>query len=219
MYRSSSTPGSTRRAPRALLLEEDEALARALVAGDRAAAPLAFRRFYPVVHTTLRRLLGPGDDLPDLAQDVFIRFFAKVPELKKHASLRAFVTAIAFRRAREERKKRRVRRTSVDIVREVQNELSSGRGVDPEQRHAISRLYGMMDRLADADRNAYALRFLEGLELAEIAAVMKVSLSTVRRNLRRASSRIDELMRGDPVLAAYLRDDGTRVSPGRSRRR
>jgi RNA polymerase sigma-70 factor (ECF subfamily) len=204
MYRSSSTPTRRRRAPKELLLEEDTALGRALAAGDRAAAPLAFRRFYPVVETTLRRLLGSDDDVPDLAQDVFIRFFAKVGELKKHGSVRAFVTAIAFRRAREERKRRRVRRTSAPIVREVQSGLAAGRGGDPEKRHAISRLYGMMDRLSDGDRSAYALRFVEGLELNEIARTMKVSLSTVRRSLRRASQRIDELMRTDPVLAAYV---------------
>jgi len=217
MYRSSSAPARGSRAPRELLLAEDATLAQALQSGDPAAAPLAFRRFYPVVHTTLRRLLGPGDDLPDLVQDVFIRFFAKVRALKKQGSLRAFITAIAFRRAREERKRRRVRRTSAPIVREVQNELSSGRGGDPEQRHAIARLYGMMDSLEAADRNAYSLRFLEGLELHEIAAVMKVSLSTVRRNLRRASERIDQLMRHDPVFAGYV--EAGRMRPVARRQR
>src|SRR5687767_4890540 len=94
------------------VLVDEADLARALIEGREGAAPVAWRRFYPIVISTLRRLLGPSDDLPDLAQDVFARFFMKLRDLRKQGSIRAFVTGIAFRRAREEIKRRRVRRSS-----------------------------------------------------------------------------------------------------------
>jgi RNA polymerase sigma-70 factor (ECF subfamily) len=64
-----------------------------------------------------------------------------------------------------------------------------------------------MERLETADRDTFVLRFLEGLELHEIASAMNVSLSTVRRNLRRASDRVDALLRRDPLLGPQLQGD------------
>jgi RNA polymerase sigma-70 factor, ECF subfamily len=185
------------------VLVDEADLARALLEGRRGAAPLAWRRFYPIVISTLRRLLGPGDDLPDLAQDVFARFFAKLRDLRKQGSIRAFVTGIAFRRAREEIKRRRVRRTSANLVLFHLNELSLARITDPERRHAAGRLYGMMSHLSENDRSAYTLRFIEGLELNEIATTLQISLSTVRRSIRRASEQLDRLVKNDPMLASF----------------
>ena len=75
---------------------DDAVLAQALIDGEAEAPALAWRRFYPVVEMTLRRMLGPDGDIEDLAQDVFLRFFRKVAGLKKAESLRSFVMAIAI---------------------------------------------------------------------------------------------------------------------------
>jgi RNA polymerase sigma-70 factor, ECF subfamily len=197
----SSAAGKRERASFVLVDEAD--LARALLEGRQGAAPLAWRRFYPIVISTLRRLLGPGDDLPDLAQDVFARFFAKLRDLRKQGSIRAFVTGIAFRRAREEIKRRRVRRTSANLVLHHLNEISLARITDPDRRHAAGRLYAMMSHLSENDRSAYTLRVVEGLELNEIATALQISLSTVRRSIRRASEQLDRLVRNDPMLASF----------------
>jgi RNA polymerase sigma-70 factor (ECF subfamily) len=188
------------------VLVDEADLARALLDGRRGAAPLAWRRFYPIVMATLRRLLGPGDDLPDLAQDVFARFFSKMPDLKKHGSIRAFITGIAFRRAREEIKRRRVRRTSAAMVLHHLNELSIAHITDPERRHAAARLYRLMSTLGENDRMAYTLRFVEGLELNEIAKTLEVSLSTVRRSIKRAALQLDRLVKhGTPLGSRPVR--------------
>jgi RNA polymerase sigma-70 factor (ECF subfamily) len=197
------TSAAGKREEASFVLVDEADLARALLEGRRGAAPLAWRRFYPIVISTLRRLLGPGDDLPDLAQDVFARFFAKLRDLRKQGSIRAFVTGIAFRRAREEIKRRRVRRTSASLVLFHLNELSLARITDPERRHAAGRLYGMMSHLSENDRSAYTLRFVEGLELNEIATTLQISLSTVRRSIRRASEQLDRLVKNDPMLASF----------------
>jgi hypothetical protein len=94
----SSSPASVP----AVVDSEDAALARELIAGKRSAASVAWQRYRPAVQTTLRRLLGPSEDIADLTQDVFARFFDKVEELRSLQALRPFIIGIAFRRAREE---------------------------------------------------------------------------------------------------------------------
>src|SRR6185436_198877 len=49
--------------------DDDVFLARSLIEGRSEAALLAWRRFHPLVETTLRRMLGPGGDLQDLTQE------------------------------------------------------------------------------------------------------------------------------------------------------
>jgi RNA polymerase sigma-70 factor (ECF subfamily) len=211
-----------KRVEASISLVDEADLTRALLEGRRGAAPLAWRRFYPIVIATLRRLLGPGDDLPDLAQDVFARFFSKLRDLRKQGSVRAFVTGIAFRRAREEIKRRRVRRTSAPMVLHHMNELSLAGTTDPERRHAAARLYRMMSSMSENDRAAYTLRFVEGLELSEIADALEVSLSTVRRAIRRATEQLDRMVRDETPSwqspRAVRRTSGRTTRPGSGKR-
>jgi RNA polymerase sigma-70 factor (ECF subfamily) len=183
-------------------LSEDALLAQALIDGRRDAAPSAWRRFVPVVQTTLRRMLGSGPDLPDLTQEVFLRFFGKVRELKKLASLKPFVTAIAVRRAREEIKRRRVRRVASPFLGHTALKPSTPQA-NPEAREMVALLYRVMGTLDPQDQSVYALRHVEGMDLAEIACTLRISVSTVRRRLRRVAKQVDLLMNADEVFADY----------------
>jgi RNA polymerase sigma-70 factor, ECF subfamily len=198
-------------------LAPDAILARALVEGETGAALRAWRRFNPLVHRTLRRMLGPGADLQDLAQEVFLRFFCKIQNLRKPESLRAFVLTIAVRRAQEELKRRRVRRSLAPILTEL-TLRSSTTEVDLEAREAIAHLLGTLERLKAADLHIYWLRKIAGLDHAEIGLTIGRSMSTVRRRFERLTRRVTSLMRADPVLSAYLArgEAAARVRPVRA---
>jgi RNA polymerase sigma-70 factor (ECF subfamily) len=182
---------------------DDVLLAHHLIEGRAEAALSAWRRFHPLVETTLRRMLGPGGDLQDLTQEVFLRFFTKVGDLKKVESLRPFVMAIAIRRAQEEIKRRRVRRWFAPLLGNTILGPTTTE-MDPETRQAIVHLYRVIDRLNLMDRTIYILRYIEGLEQAQISEALGVSISTVRRRLDRLAKRVNHLMSADPVLAEYV---------------
>jgi RNA polymerase sigma-70 factor (ECF subfamily) len=186
-----------------LSADDDVFLARSLIEGRSEAALSAWRRFHPLVETTLRRMLGPGGDLQDLTQEVFLRFFSKVGELKKVESLRPFVMAIAIRRAQEEIKRRRVRRWFAPVLGDSLMP-SMTTEMDPENRQAILHLYRVIDRLSVTDRTIYVLRYIEGLEQAQISETLGISVSTVRRRLERLSKRVTHMMSADPVLAEFV---------------
>jgi RNA polymerase sigma-70 factor (ECF subfamily) len=167
---------------------EDVCLARALIAGQRDAATTVWQRFRPSVQITLKRLLGPGEDIADLTQDVFARFFGKIRELRNLAAMRPFLIGIAFRRAREEIRRRHVRRTLRPLIEDHFRE--DARSWDPESRQTAVRLVDLLETLGP-DGQIYALRVIEGRELAEVATTMNLSVSTVRRRLGRVVKRIE----------------------------
>jgi RNA polymerase sigma factor (sigma-70 family) len=167
------------------------------------AALRAWRRFNPLVYRTLRRMLGPSVDLQDLTQDVFLRFFCKIQDLRKRESLRAFVLTIAVRRAQEELKRRRVRRSFAPLLGPA-TLRSETVEMDPEAREAMTHLFQTLRRLNDADRNIYWLRQIAGLEHAQIGVAIGRSPSTVRRRFERLIKRMTSLMSADPVLSPYL---------------
>jgi RNA polymerase sigma-70 factor (ECF subfamily) len=73
-----------------------------------------------------------------------------------------------------------------------------------EPRAAVLHLYEVLDRVSSECRAVFVLRFVEGLELVELAAVLGCSLATAKRRVADASRRICLLTAGDPILAPYL---------------
>jgi RNA polymerase sigma-70 factor (ECF subfamily) len=177
-------------------------LAGALLAGRPGAALLAWERFSPTVQLTLLRMLGPGHDLEDLTQEVFLRFFDRVRDVRKHGSLRPFIIGIAIRRAQEEIRRRQIRRRLAPFLPIFLQRTFTE--IDEQGRDALVHFYGLLDKLSIEDRTIYVLRYVEEMDHAQMSEVMDMSVATVRRRLDRLTLRMDALVQEDPVLADYV---------------
>jgi RNA polymerase sigma-70 factor (ECF subfamily) len=195
--------------PGAALDESDDAdLARALIARDPQAPRALWRRYAPMVFRMLRRALGPGHDVEDLAQEVFLCVFEKVTTLREPKALKAFVISITVLTTRSELRRLWVRRW----IRLSGKTDVTGKAVvhlDTDAREALGRFYGLLDRINAQDRTLFVLRFMEGLGLLEVAAAAQLSLATTKRRLARVWSKVRLLVERDPILAEYItnRDD------------
>jgi RNA polymerase sigma-70 factor (ECF subfamily) len=178
---------------------DDIALARALQRGEDDAAQAAWSRFRPVVQGTLKRLLGGGDDIADLTQDVFARFFARVRHLRNPASLRFFVIGIAFRRAREEIRRRHAYRSQRPMMETHFRLRHRDDGAGPERGAAASALARRLEQLGQ-DGEIYIMRVIHGCDLPEIARETRLSISTVRRRFNRAQRWLQDCTQ-DPIGA------------------
>lgn len=181
---------------------EDASLAAALLAGEPGAAERAWRRFCPMVQSTLRRQFASGLDTPDLCQEVFLRFFTRIRELRDRRALRHFLLGICLGVAQNERRRAHVRRR-VTLA-------PSGRLPDPptgpfdaEARQALRRLSQLLGNIDDEDRVLFTARHVEKLDLNEIAARQGWSLHQTKRRAAAVTRRIDLKMRGDAALADY----------------
>jgi len=182
---------------------DDAALVAALVAKEPAAAGAAWDLFAPLVRSLLWQTLAVGADVDDLTQDVFLHLFRRIDGLRDPNALRSFVVGITIRVARSELRRRRVRRW---LRLTDSGELPEAAAVsdDHAAREALRRLYAILDKMDDEARLAFVLRYVQGLELTEVATALGISLATTKRRIAHVHERIAIHARGDACLAPFL---------------
>jgi RNA polymerase sigma-70 factor (ECF subfamily) len=181
----------------------DVGLVRAARAGDRRAHFVIWSRYATMVRRLVQRFLGPGPDYQDVCQEAFLRIFNRLGELREPAALQGFVASITLGVARNESRRRRIRAIVGLVPDEVMmpGPTSPGQG---EAREAARALYKMLDTLSPEDRSLFVARFAEKMELAEVAAVHGMSLSTAKRRLARLVARVNARVQASPVLREYV---------------
>ena len=196
---------------RRLRIEEpsDAELAGRLALRDEQAYAIAWDRFSPLARRVLMRSLGPTAEVDDTLQEVFLRLFRGARSIRKPEALRAFVIGITVRVARRELRRRAVRRW-IHLAGGEQLDEQAVSGFDDEQREALGHLYQLLDSLSPDARTLFVLRYVEQLELTEVAEALGVSLATVKRRLGRVYDLVQARVAADPVLTGYANARGTR---------
>lgn len=178
----------------------DLELAQGLAAGEAWAIGVTWHRFAPMVLSMAERALGSRSDAEDLAQDVFLSVFRKAETLREPEKLRSFVYSFAVFGVRSELRRRKLRGWLSILTPEALLELSH-RSVDVESRDLLRRFYALLDRLSARDRLVFSLKELESMTIEEVAEVMDISVSTVKRSLSHAMARLSRWILADPGLA------------------
>jgi RNA polymerase sigma-70 factor (ECF subfamily) len=183
--------------------EGDVGLVAALRAGRPEATGVLFDRYARHVQRVLARVLGPDPELNDLLQDVFVAALESVDRLEEARALRGWLTSIAVFTARA-RIRRRVRWRFLRVLPSEEIPEPAAVMAPPETSEALRCSYEVLAQLPPDERIAFALRFIDGMELTEVAASCRVSLATIKRRLRRARERFASLAREHRVLAEWL---------------
>jgi RNA polymerase sigma-70 factor (ECF subfamily) len=192
-------------------LSEDGAALAALRRRDPAAVGALFDRHARRIERLLLSVLGPDPDLPDLVQQTFLGVLSSLPSFRGDAaSLVSWLNRVCVFTARKHIRQRRARRWLRFGAPEELPELPAS-AAGPELRAAAARAYRLMDGMPTDERLAFGLRFIEQLELAEVAEAMELSLATVKRRLAAARARFVDRARHDPLLRPWLDEetDGT----------
>jgi RNA polymerase sigma-70 factor (ECF subfamily) len=178
-----------------------------LVAALRRREPRAYAAAWldlgPSVRRLVTRFFGPGAETSDLAQEVFLRFFRRIDELRTPEALRGFLAGICLGVARNELRRVRVRQwVRLTSTGEVPDPPADA--PDMEAREALRRLYRLLDRVSAQDRSLFVARFLEKMEMLEVAEAHGISYATAKRRVARAMTRIHKHIQRDPALGGYL---------------
>ncbi|HEY6724408.1 MAG TPA: sigma-70 family RNA polymerase sigma factor [Polyangiaceae bacterium] len=181
----------------------DAEVARSLIRGEAWAVAETWHRFAPMVLMLAERALGSRSEADDLAQEVFARLFRRAHTLQDPNCLRSFVYSFAVRALKSQLRHRRLRAWLSFKSPETLVDL---RVVTPdvESSELLRRFYALLDRLSPRDRLVFSLRRVEFMTVEEIASTLEISVSTVKRSMARASSRLSRWVESDPSFAALL---------------
>ncbi len=158
-------------------------------AGGRLDLEALFRQYAPYVARIGHRLLGRGDEVDDLVQDVFLAAHRGLKHLREREAIKGWLATVAVRLAR-----RRLRRRRVAVVLGFDGapdyrELADD-GASPEQRALVARIYRALDELPVEQRIAWSLRHVEGESLERVAELAGCSLATAKRRIKAAQEQL-----------------------------
>ncbi len=189
----------------ALAPAEEQDLARACTAGDRAAQVRLFRLEVQSVHRLLHRVLGASSMLEDLIQETFIRVFRSLASFRGEAHLGTWIGRIALRVAFDHLRQSRPAAARLEVVPDLASD-------DPDAerqlmaREGLRRLYRILERLDAKQRIAFTLCAIDGRPQQEVASLMSASLVATKARIWRARREVDRLARLDPLLESLVAD-------------
>lgn len=188
--------------------EHDLALARRAAQGDRAAQRALFHATRTAVHHTLFRILGSNRDLEDLVQDAFLEIFRALGSFRGESTLGRWCQTIATRTAYLAISRRKPAPVDLALVEDILPDREPDAHRVAHAREAARRLYAALDRIEAKQRVAFALQVIDGLSIAEVAALTESSAVAVRTRVWRARRELFRRASKDPVLAGYLGELG-----------
>jgi RNA polymerase sigma-70 factor (ECF subfamily) len=155
------------------------------------------RKVYRVIFLMLKN----GEDADNLTQECFLRAYSSMKGFRGECSLQTWLLRIAVNLARDHMRNRhagfwrRLLRLDDDAVAKNEPEPRSGapsaeRGLVAQEQ--LAAVWQRVDQLSARQREIFILRFVEEMELKEIAEVLKLSVGTVKTQLFRAVSRVRE---------------------------
>jgi RNA polymerase sigma-70 factor (ECF subfamily) len=200
-----------RRSPEGVVLPlaftgDEAALVEALRADHPGAKAAFFQRYVKYVERIITHVIGLDAELADVLQEVFAGALLSIHSLSDPSALQPWLRSVAARTARKVlrgRARRRWLRRFVDSAEEERLEPAIV-GVDVEARLAVRAVYVVLADLSADDRIAFALRYIDGMELTEVADACQVSLNTIKRRLARAERRFVSKAQRYPELAQWI---------------
>ena len=183
--------------------ESDRAVVAGLLAGQGAAGAAIYDRYHAHVRRVLIRVLGPDLEIGDLVQDVFVAAIDGIERLEDPDAIRGWLTGIAVYTARGEiRRRARARFFPLFAGDELPDTEAPASSAETDE--AVRTTYHVLGKLAEDERIAFALRFIDEMELGEIAEACAVSLATIKRTLARAQKKFGAIARTYPELVDLL---------------
>jgi RNA polymerase sigma-70 factor, ECF subfamily len=164
------------------------------------------RLYRPRIFRFVMASLSDRDVAESLTQDCFLKAYNARHQFRGESSLGTWLTRIALNLVRDHLRSRRMRfwqrtrETALDIV-DVGEWIPDGAS-SPEaiclQQERVREIWKSVEKLSQQQRTVFLLRFIEEMELSEIAETTGMNTSTVKSHLYRALRIVRERACGKP---------------------
>ncbi len=178
--------------------------------GNRLAFDQLIDRYQGDIYRMIYYRIRARMDAEDLTQDVFIRAYRSISRLRERARFRSWLYPIAVNRVNDYLRKKRLRSIfkSTDEDTNIQPVTADEQGTPEALEQVLKedfwRQVGRIaEKLSKMEREVFMLRFMDSLNIAEIAQILKKSESTVKTHLYRALAKFKK----EKGLRQFLQED------------
>jgi len=186
--------------------ELDLQLIQRIQNGEQQAFSLLVRKYQTRVANILTRYVRSSGDIPDVAQEVFIKVYKSLPNFRGDSAFYTWLFRITVNTAKNYLTSQSRRPPSSDIDAEDADSYDgSGALKDEDNPEAILHsqevkrvVLKAINDLPDELKSAITLRELEGMSYDDIAQVEGCPIGTVRSRIFRAREAIDKQLK--PLL-------------------
>jgi RNA polymerase sigma-70 factor (ECF subfamily) len=184
-------------------------------AGDDAAFNQVVLAYRKRILGTIARLIGRPEDVEDVAQEVFLRLYYSLDQLRTPEVFEPWLYRLTVNASYDYlRKQRRRNESRMSDLSEQQvmmaDAAAGGKSSSEEQRRSQVRelVHSLLESVSEEDRILLMLKEVEGLSLKELEQIYSVKENALKVRLFRARQR---------VLKAYAASEKAKGAPAQAR--
>jgi RNA polymerase sigma-70 factor (ECF subfamily) len=192
------------------MLVEFELIQRAQK-GDDGAFNQVVQAYRKRILGTIARLIGRPEDVEDVGQEVFVRLFFSLDQLRTPEVFEPWLYRLTVNAAYDYlRRQRRRHESRMSDLSEQQvmmaDALAGGKKLDEEQQKARVREFvqSLLNSVSEEDRILLTLKEVEGLSLKELEQIYQVKENALKVRLFRARQRVLKAFAATQPEAAKL---------------
>src|SRR5215472_15634910 len=166
-------------------------------AGDDAAFNQIVVAYRKRILGTIARLIGRPADVEDVAQEVFLRLYYSLDQLRSAEVFEPWLYRLtanaAYDYLRKHRRRMESRMADLSEQQVMLADAVAGERVDQDerqQRQVIETVDAMLNTVSEADRILLTLKEVEGLSLKELEKIYRVNENALKVRLFRARQRV-----------------------------
>ena len=207
---STSSPDVAAIHPQAGAPTDEEVVVR-VRAGDTHLFEVLMRRYNQRLYRAVRAILQNDADAEDAVQQAYLNAYRHLDQFEGRARFSTWLTRIAVYEALSRKKRARAKPLGSDDDEQIEHAVSGA--PDPERQTYAGELGTLLESalatLPHGYRSVFMLREIDGLNTAETAQQLRVSVGTVKTRLHRARDLLQRKLH-DVTPAEAFRFDGSR---------
>ncbi|MBN2530201.1 MAG: sigma-70 family RNA polymerase sigma factor [Deltaproteobacteria bacterium] len=186
-----------------MFAQDDASLVEGLRAGHVGAGTAFYNRYVTHVQRIVTRVMGVDAELMDITNEVFFQSLKSIHTLNDPQLLKAWVTRIAVFTSRKWIRKRK-RNNWLKFLPADEVPEAVSKEEEPRDRHAAKAVRDIINKMPTEERIVFSLRYLEQMQISDIADTCGYSLRTAKRRLAKCEWRFKRMAESDPEIAARL---------------
>jgi len=163
-------------------------------AGDREAFGALVEQFHSRVFGIVMQRLRNTAEADEVTQEVFLRAFRKLSQLKEPAAFAGWLCQIAARLSINRAVRRPPETPCEPTSFEVLQESSESPTADLMKLESAAQVRDGLDRLGDMDRRTLMAFYFDGQSLKEMSASFDSPIGTIKRRLHTARHRLHDVL-------------------------